>query len=125
MLHPFISRHANKRQILWSLCHLSIENNPPTDSSRAGVSVGALGPQGSGAAITHHVASCRETPCPWLLCHFHLHFFVALPKSNWDYQGDVGKTPVKTPQSPAAVFETPIVITAWNIVWNQELPVQC
>lgn len=110
MFHPFISRHANKIQILWSPCHPSIENYPPTHSSHGGVSVGVLGPQGSGSTVTHHwlvpeknhAHGCTAT-CSW-------HFL----RGDLDYQDDAGSC-------PAAVFETPIVITAWNIVWNQEL----
>lgn len=53
-----------------------------------------------------HAHGCSAT-CSW-----------RFQRGDLDYQGDVGSC-------PAAVIETPTVITAWNIVWTQELLVQC
>lgn len=58
---------------------------------------------------TTHAQGCSAT-CSW-------HFL----RGDWDSEGDVGSSH----SCPAAVFETPVVITAWNIVWDQELLVQC
>lgn len=53
-----------------------------------------------------HALGCSAT-CSW-----------PFQRGDWDYQSDAGSC-------PAAVLETPIVIIAWNIVWTQELLVQC